>query len=337
MIKFRRANYCNLKMFLMVLVIYGHWIEPEIENSKLLYTQYWWIYLLHMPMFAFLSGLFLQSSQACAGQIKRLVPYYVTLQLLGTVFSKGRADLLTPIWHLWYLLSFCLWLGAGWLWFRFWEEKKTVHGKGIMGILIVILSVLVACFAGYLPWINRVFSGSRTLVFFPYFFMGILCKTDIPWHKYRFWGMGAMGLVLLVFGMLSPDIPAEFLYHAEGYGDMRHGFELRLLCYLLSGLTGFFVLTIIPQRRFFFTKTGIDTMPVYLLHAPVVAVLRNITIPWWCCACGTVIVYYIIYKISQWRTPLCGIIGGKRRDRMWRNYKKFMKNTASRYTAFYCP
>lgn len=63
MIKFRQAYYCNLKAFLMVLVIYGHWIEPEIEHSRLLYTQYWWIYLLHMPLFAFLSGLFFAKLQ----------------------------------------------------------------------------------------------------------------------------------------------------------------------------------------------------------------------------------------------------------------------------------
>ena len=33
MIKMRNAYYCNLKIFLLYLVVYGHWIENQIQHS----------------------------------------------------------------------------------------------------------------------------------------------------------------------------------------------------------------------------------------------------------------------------------------------------------------
>lgn len=58
MIKLREARYCNLKLLLIFLVIYGHTIETQIWHNTVLMTQYKFIYLVHMPLFAFLSGLY---------------------------------------------------------------------------------------------------------------------------------------------------------------------------------------------------------------------------------------------------------------------------------------
>lgn len=58
MVKLRDAQYCNLKLLLIFLVIYGHLIEPGIRNSEVLMVQYRWIYMVHMPLFCFLSGFF---------------------------------------------------------------------------------------------------------------------------------------------------------------------------------------------------------------------------------------------------------------------------------------
>ena len=56
--KLYRAGYCNLRALLMYLVIYGHLIEGRLGESPALQVQYRWIYAVHMPAFAFLSGLF---------------------------------------------------------------------------------------------------------------------------------------------------------------------------------------------------------------------------------------------------------------------------------------
>ena len=51
MVKLKDARYCNLKLLLIFLVIYGHLIEPAIYQSKVLMTQYKWIYLFHIVLF----------------------------------------------------------------------------------------------------------------------------------------------------------------------------------------------------------------------------------------------------------------------------------------------
>mgnify|MGYP003293127632 CR=1 FL=1 len=83
MIKFRDARYCNLKLLLIYLVIYGHLIEPGIWESKVLMVQYKLIYMFHMPLFSFLSGLFLNSSKTCSRQFFKMASLYFFLQTFG--------------------------------------------------------------------------------------------------------------------------------------------------------------------------------------------------------------------------------------------------------------
>ena len=73
----------------------------------------------------------------------------------AVLLENGEVELLTPYWHLWYLLSFCMWTGFCWIYFRF--------GNGKGKITILILSILVALLAGYVAWIDRTFSLSFIL------------------------------------------------------------------------------------------------------------------------------------------------------------------------------
>jgi len=61
MVKRRQAKYCNLKLVLIFLVIFGHMIEP------LNLRMYHWIYAFHMPVFAMLSGMF-STKNRCSWQ-----------------------------------------------------------------------------------------------------------------------------------------------------------------------------------------------------------------------------------------------------------------------------
>ena len=300
MIKMRNAYYCNLKIFLLFLVVYGHWIEHEINHSDILELQYRLIYLIHMPLFAFVSGLFLSKSEDCARQIKRLLPLYCILQIGAVFFGNGDVELLTPYWHLWYLLSFCTWTGFCWIYFRF--------GTGKGKITILILSILGALFVGYVPWIDRTLSLSRTIVFFPFFWLGVIAHSKIEWKMYRAWGMISLLAASVLLFFYGNQIPVRFLYHATPYGSLERGVTLRLLCLLLSVMLGFFCLTVMPQRRFPFTRAGADTMPAYLLHAPLVNVLREYDLPWQVCVISSALLLYLIYKIFQWNSPLYGIM-----------------------------
>ncbi len=314
MVKFRQARYCNIKLILIFLVVYGHWIEPRIWSSKVLYIQYWWIYVLHMPLFTFLSGLFLREKKDLIRQVKRLLPLYCLLQLPMSLLGRGNINVLEPFWHLWYLLSFCAWAVLGGL--GLWMCKRW-H---ISPLIFLAAAVLAGVFGGYLPFLDRTLSGSRTVVFFPFFWLGVICGQDVPWQKYRLWGLAALGAAVAAAFLVGDRIPADFLYHAEPYGALKGGAGLRFMCYVLSGAVGFFLLTMLPDKRLPCTKAGTDTMPVYLIHAPIVGFFREIEIHWTVCMLLSAGLIYIIYKGMQWYGPLYGVIPcrGGVKDTEWR-------------------
>jgi hypothetical protein len=92
--------------------------------------------------------------KVCKNQLARILPLYILLQTFAVVIGNGAVNPLTPYWHLWYLLSYSIWLCLAWTWFRF------CNGKG--KIIILVCSVVIGCLAGLVPFIGRELSLSRT-------------------------------------------------------------------------------------------------------------------------------------------------------------------------------
>lgn len=65
-------------------------------------------------------------------------------------------------------------------------------------------------------------------------------------------------------------------------------------------------------------------MPVYLIHAPIVGVLREFPLPWSGCLAGSVLLIYSIYKIFQWRSNLYGIVWKRTSGQVFCNGQKDM-------------
>lgn len=329
MVKLRDARYCNLKLLLIFLVIYGHLIEPRIWSAPELMTQYRWIYLFHMPLFSFLSGLFLKNQQMCRSQIVKTLPLYAVFQTVAVFLGQGAVKPLTPFWHLWYLLSYSTWTGLGWLWFRF--------GRGKGKLLILAASVLLGCLIGNASFVDRRLSLSRTIVFFPYFWMGLICDPEFPWRKLRLAGLLGLCAVIAMMVNGGNEISVVFLYQAAPYGNIQSGGMLRLVCYLLGTLLCLFLLSFIPSVRLPFTRAGGDTMHAYLIHAPFAALIRELGIPWTVYPLITAGFLYAVYKISQWFSPMYGIVPTRKGDSRWPVFKKYMNNTHSRCTDSYYP
>ena len=178
-VKKRKALYCNVKALLLFLVIYGHLIEAHISDSAFLLLQYRMIYAVHMPMFAFLSGLFLKSEYDCLKQMRSALKIYVPAQLVAMlavgITEKKELSFFTPYWHLWYLLSLFFWAGICYLVTR---VKKTWVKAGVL-----LLSVIIACLCGYVDGIGRVLSLSRTLYFLPFVLLGCFLPKETDFAK----------------------------------------------------------------------------------------------------------------------------------------------------------
>lgn len=329
MVKLRSARYCNLKLFLIYLVVYGHWIEAGIWNEPILMEQYRWIYFVHMPLFAYLTGLFIRSETDCLRQLKRLLPMYLLVQTGAVLLSGGTVKWHTPFWHLWYLLSCCFWAGAAWIWFRF------CRGRG--GWIILMLGILAGCISGEISWLDRTLSGSRTVVFFPCFWLGVLCSPEIKWSRYRLAGAAALVLAALLIEGCGKRIPVTFLYQATPFGSVENGALQRMMCYLLALLLGTFLMTAMPDIRFPWTKAGADTMGIYLLHGPLVAVLREINRNWILCPIYAAGLIYLLYKILRWNSHIYGVTAAEGGEKPWPRSKKHMSSTPGRSTDSFCP
>ena len=280
MVKLRNAYYCNLKLLLIFLVVFGHLIEPQISANPWLYRLYRLIYLFHIPLFAFVSGLFLDSAAGCLRQLRRMAPLYLLCQSAAVLL--GQTEWHTPWWVLWYLLSLCFWLLLSALFLHWCRGNWWLLG----------LCVAIACLAGRISWVGRPFSLSRTLVFFPWFWLGVSLKPDLPWAKLR-------PLTLPALLLISPDISPVLLYQAGPCPPL-----LRLQCYGIALALGLLVLSWCPRRRFPWTRAGADTLPAYLLHAPLAFFLRQLPHP----LLTTAFFLYLTYKLAQWQNAF-GIIG----------------------------
>ena len=302
MVKFRNAYYCNLKLVLIWLVVFGHWIEPEIWDDPMRYRVYRLIYRFHMPLFAFLSGLFLHDRAGCLRQLRRMGPVYLGCQGIAVLLGKTRWH--TPWWVMWYLLSLCFWLMAA-------AVLLGLSRRGRWAVLV--LAVVLGCLAGRAEWIGRTLSLSRTIVFFPYFWLGVLVPPELPWHRFRAASLGALVLI-------PSELPVTVLYHAGACDSW-----VRLGCYGSALALGLLVLSWCPRRRFPWTRAGADTMPAYLLHGPLVRWMGPVSHP----ALVTVFFLYIVSKAARWHSAF-GIIG--KEERPWPDLKTYTRPRASRST-----
>lgn len=316
--KTRESHYCNLKILLLFLVVYGHLIEPLIDNNKIFYEIYRIIYMVHMPLFVFLSGLFLKNAKSCLVQAKKAVICYTIFQAIYLVINffvyHKSGTLLKPYWHLWYLLSLTLWslIGAG---YYAVAGRLEWPGKKQMKLVIMVMTAVIGCMAGGIYEIDYTLSMSRTLVFLPYFVAGVFCPKEIEWSRYRKVSIGIFILSVLLYGIIRGEIQADFLYQAHSYGEtgFAKGCILRIMCYLIGCCWALLLITCMPRNRFAFTKIGTDTLMIYIFHAPLVMMFWKLTDYGMLYIIYTpiaaVAIIYFIYEIFRWNGELFMVKG----------------------------
>ena len=347
-IKQREAFYCNVKLLLMFMVVYGHMIEGMIDSVEPLMQIYRVIYSVHMPLFLFLSGLFLKSRTGCLRQAKQMLLYYGVCQTAVVVLGRMAGEQLrldTPVWTLWYLLSLACMAGVGWCWYAATERWQWLN-NGAVKTMLLILAVLLACEAGKWTFVGRWLSLSRTICFLPYFLAGMFCPAGVNWkhRSIRLIGLVGLGVYLMLYLGLGRHIPTKMFYQADSYGELalfkawdgrmaihtmmrsnygilniEQGRFLRLICMMMALALGLGIMTLMSERRFPFSKLGADTMGIYLLHAPLVKLLEQmaLTTHIWIALSPFLAVYmiYLFYKLFQWRRSLYSLTTVKKEER----------------------
>ena len=280
-VKAAERNYRmdNLKCLLIFAVVFGHMLELFMGKNDSFKVIYLVIYSFHMPLFAFISGVFARFSPE---KIRNHLIYpYVVFQILYLLFAnsvlekEAEVQFTTPYWLLWYLFASIAWnlllplvQGSGFTW----KKKAAVLSAAFLaGILIGFDNK-----AGYY------LSFSRIVEFFPYFLLGVYYR---EWSDKRktgerlpaFGRAGRPVLVLLLGAVLCllilvitehvDEIKYAWLYGSVSYETGHYSWHFRLLAIGAALLWLAFFLGSIPEKRLpLLSHIGANTMPVYLLH-----------------------------------------------------------------------
>lgn len=273
--KQRNCNICNIKALLLFCVILGHGIERDIAYDTAAANLYRLLYLFHMPLFAFVSGLGAKNIHVCLHQARQIGKQYLCTQMLillgGLLVQPDTCFIyfICPYWHLWYLLSLASWYLLAASVYRAFEHsgRKGLYTK--QGMLLLALTA--GLLAGYFPLIGRIFSLSRTLVFFPFFLAGALWgQIIIDWVSRAYWLLPLALLIVIVCYFFTAKLPVSFLYQAEGYSAFGFaglsGIKFRLVCYIAAIACSVLILLLCPKGKCVLTPLGGDTLMPYLLH-----------------------------------------------------------------------
>jgi len=265
----------NLKAVLITLVVFGHMLEqllgPGEEGSTV--AIYAFIYLFHMPLFAFCSGYMAKYNPRKI--LTRLVVPYFLLQLLYILLERfvlGNDEIVlqftTPYWMLWYLMAL-----AGWTLLLPLLEVMTENRRNMF--LIICLALVLGVAVGFENTVGRYMSLSRMIYFFPFFAIGFCIKKAGREETFRlviskWYGRGFAGVLSVFIGVWLAynyaDINVVWLYGGDPFLRLGSNYVIRSVIYIATFVTGFFLLTILPQRWCFFSYIGQRTMSVFLLH-----------------------------------------------------------------------
>ncbi len=287
--KTRGCYRCNLKALLLFLVIVGHAIEGDIGTSLPAEVLYRCIYLFHMPLFVFLSGMGIKGGLRSLKSAGRTFLIYAAAQgvvALWTAFRGGTLTVswvTTPYWHLWYLLSLAYWyIIAGAV--ASVTSRLRAKAAGRVKLVVFLASIAAGALWGFIPYAGRPWSLSRTVAFLPFLLAGAFWGESILnrlKRAYRLLPMLLAGCVLLFF--LLWKLPVSCLYHAAPYRYTQMpgaaGALGRLGCYAAAACFSAVVLILCPKKKLPITAVGADTLWLYLLHPLVVLPLRRMPHP----------------------------------------------------------
>lgn len=271
----RLAYFDNLKYVLIVLVVVGHFLDPFSKVFAGYSQAFVFIYLFHMPLFVFATGLFAGRLLQADGSFRiARVPQFLVLYLgLYTglfVLERlaGKAVTYTP-WTTsnasWYLLAAAAWYLLIPLFGRL---RPVVLLPGLVAAAIGI---------GFFPAFGDTLVVSRVVCFAPFFFAGLAvgpARTAAWVARSRRWWWAAV-LALVGAAVLVAVFPAllqvrGILSARNSYGVLgKHaswGPGVRAIWYVAATVLGASVLLLVPTGRRWFSLVGERSLQVYLWH-----------------------------------------------------------------------
>ena len=271
----RIYKYDNLKAVLIILVVAAHLAVP-FTSGKPAYNTFKSLFVFissfHMPLFLMISGLFYKRTHV----LKRTLFYLMTglslkvLMFLVALMLEGGS-------------VFRLFTTDGIPWFMFVLAAYTVITYFLREIdwkLCLAFAFLLGCFSGYDRDIGDFLCLSRMIVYYPFFYTGVvLSKKRDRFSRAPVPAKAAGAAFVIVWGLLCWKW-LHPVYRLRKFFTGRNPFPdnelfyqgalLRVLCYVITFLICFALIVLMPDRRIpVLSMWGRRTVQVYFWSQPV--------------------------------------------------------------------
>ncbi len=267
MLKQRDAMMDNLKALLLFCVAFGHTLDVYKGAGGIELYLMKYIYLFHMPLFAFITGYFTKNlDKARENAVEKCLTPYLVFQGIYVIMANMmiklglaafnsnvfNSSIIVPSSAFYYLL-------AVFFWKMFAKDIMKLRCPLIISILlgeVISLTQMDEFHIGY----GAVFS------LLPFFVMGVLCDSEFI-KKIRNIPK-VVAVIILMLGIL----PAVYLpyaihsvrmtYSSVGFGNLE-GMAYRLLYYVIAMLMGMALICLMSEKKNIFTNIGKSSILVY--------------------------------------------------------------------------
>lgn len=270
----RIAYWDNVKFFLILFVVIGHFIDSLTGSGAVYNGIYIFIYSFHMPMFLFVSGLFTKYDDRHGLRIDKIVFYF----LLGYLF-KALIHLVLylagtePTWS-WLRTNIAPWylfVLGGYLLLTYCIKKINPYA-------VFAVSIIVSLIAGYFDFIDDFLTISKFIVFFPFFYLGYCLKPDTVIDFINKKPVKIFGIAVIILFALSCLFLTHYVYAMRPVYAAWHsyyefpissklGIPIRVFQYISSFAIMLGIAVIIPKKKLgYISDIGKRTLQIYILH-----------------------------------------------------------------------
>ena len=307
----------NCKVFLIFLVVAGHFVGPGASDNTFLLLLKWVIVSFHMPAFIFISGYLSKKELPLLVTVKKLaLPYliYEVIYYLWYVLVLHKSTqlaLLKPKFTLWYLMALFFWRVI-----TPYVKKLPFH---------FMLALFAGILIGFSGMEDNFLTIPRALVFYPFYLAGTYLDrerlTRLRTQKMKILAaviVSGISLVLCLMGWKRITTMLIF-YGRYSYETMHQtmitGVLWRIFMYVIGFLMTYALLILMTEKKLSISYIGTRTMAIYLFHGLTfkflegcTGVLKNIDTGF-----GTVLLlggcvfltWFFSLKPFTWFTNLC--------------------------------
>lgn len=269
----QRIDYIdNLKGIGIILVVFGHYIEPFRDVGFMLNALFICIYMFHMPLFVYASGTvakfrvrsliryfwILYTAQAFYFVLRVLTGEYTYIGIKGFIVDFAGY----PYFQLWYLYAILFWVASLCIVNKIKLILDNTRGEYLLSIVVFALCVL----GGF---VSFRYSLNRVVAFYWFFLVGYLFEKNIRAGIDRIPGLLCVLILAALFTAIafcSDRINAETLFSNLCYAKGGYMWTERAMFFCLSMLIVVLIGRLLRNKQSLISWLGRNTMPIFVLH-----------------------------------------------------------------------